>query len=250
MVNGDTAITVEFNDLCLPQMLQCCINCINYMFSWHCNLLLILRNIRNNLLLSSNLVIFTDRVRSTREGYVLTRICTSVCLSTGGGGTPTRSDRGGVSWPGLDWGGTPAKCDGGVLSSNLVIFTDHVSSMREGYVLTHVCTSVSLSTGWYPTWPGGYPSQVQLGGTPTKSDRGGVPWPGLDLGGGAVPQPSLMGGTQWVGGTLVSSDGGYPGQVWQGVPKVGYPCQLWQRGTPARSNGGYPRWGTPRPDGN
>ena len=28
--------------------------------------------------------VFTDRVRSTREGYVLTRICPSVCLSTGG----------------------------------------------------------------------------------------------------------------------------------------------------------------------
>ena len=27
-----------------------------------------------------------DRVRSTREGYVLTRVCPSVCLSTGGVG--------------------------------------------------------------------------------------------------------------------------------------------------------------------
>ena len=49
----------------------------------------------------------TDRVRSTREGYVLTRVCPSihppVCLSTlgGGGGTPARSRWGGqVPQPG------------------------------------------------------------------------------------------------------------------------------------------------------
>ena len=37
----------------------------------------------------------TDRVRSTREGYVLTRVCPSIhpsiCLSTGVRGTPARS---------------------------------------------------------------------------------------------------------------------------------------------------------------
>ena len=41
--------------------------------------------------------IVTDRVRSTREGYVLTLVCPSICLSTGGGGgggTPARSIRG------------------------------------------------------------------------------------------------------------------------------------------------------------
>ena len=37
--------------------------------------------------------VFTDRVRSTREGYVLTRVCPSICLSTlavaePGGGVP------------------------------------------------------------------------------------------------------------------------------------------------------------------
>ena len=49
---------------------------------------------------------------------------------------------------------------------------------------------------------------------------------------------------------------GSPGQVWQGVPKLGYPHQdtplgqVWwgypRWGTPlARSDGGYPRWGNP-----
>ena len=46
----------------------------------------------------------TDRVRSTREGYVLTRVCPSVCPQ---GGNPARSrQRGeGVPQPGLDGGG-------------------------------------------------------------------------------------------------------------------------------------------------
>ena len=54
--------------------------------------------------------IFTDRVRSTREGNVLTRVCPSICLSTLGvghpnqvqvGSTPARSSRGGgVPQPG------------------------------------------------------------------------------------------------------------------------------------------------------
>ena len=69
------------------------------------------------------------------------------------------------------------------------IFTDHVRSTREGYVLTRVFLSVCLSTGGYPTWLGGrlpqpggtpawfrwgYPGQVQMGGTPTRS-RWGYP---------------------------------------------------------------------------
>ena len=40
-------------------------------------------------------ILITDRVRSTREGYVLTHVCPSVCPD-GGGGTPARSD-GGIS---------------------------------------------------------------------------------------------------------------------------------------------------------
>ena len=39
----------------------------------------------------ANQVIITDRVCSTRESYVLTHVCPSICLSKGGGGTPARS---------------------------------------------------------------------------------------------------------------------------------------------------------------
>ena len=39
--------------------------------------------------------IVTDRVRSTREGYVLTRVCPSICLSTGGEGVPQPGPAGG-----------------------------------------------------------------------------------------------------------------------------------------------------------
>ena len=38
--------------------------------------------------------IITDRVRSTREGYVLTRVCPSICLSTPGGGYPSQIQMG------------------------------------------------------------------------------------------------------------------------------------------------------------
>ena len=46
-------------------------------------------------------VIFTDRVRSTREGYVLTRVCPSVCQSTpsGGGGYPSQVQLGEGGYP-------------------------------------------------------------------------------------------------------------------------------------------------------
>ena len=44
------------------------------------------------------ILIFTDRVRSKREGYVLTPVCPSVCLSTGG--VPHLARRGGVPQPG------------------------------------------------------------------------------------------------------------------------------------------------------
>ena len=62
--------------------------------------------------------IFTDRVRSTREGYVLTRVCPSICLSTGGWGVPhlargvpqpgpARGAPGQVWWGGVPQGGVP-----------------------------------------------------------------------------------------------------------------------------------------------
>ena len=51
------------------------------------------------------LFFITDRVRSTREGYVLGRVCPSVCLSTPGGGYPSPGP-GGVPQPGP--GGYPS----------------------------------------------------------------------------------------------------------------------------------------------
>ena len=54
-------------------------------------------------------VIFIDRVRSTREGYVLTRVCPSIILSVhtwwgrgtpgGGGGTPPQITDGVLDTP-------------------------------------------------------------------------------------------------------------------------------------------------------
>ena len=51
------------------------------------------------------LYLFTDRVLSTREGNVLTRVCVSVHTCGGGEGTP--SQVWGAPWPGLDGGGVP-----------------------------------------------------------------------------------------------------------------------------------------------
>ena len=88
------------------------------------------------------------------------------------------------------------------------MFTDRVRSTREGYVLTRICPSVCLSTG-------GYPGQVQMGGTPARSD-GGVPQPGPTGTWGGVP-PAGMGYPKpgLTGGILARSD--------RGVPEVGYP---------------------------
>ena len=59
-------------------------------------------------------IIITDRVRSTREDYVLTRVCPSihpsVCLSTPGG-YPSQVQTGGYPSQ-VQVGGTPARCWG------------------------------------------------------------------------------------------------------------------------------------------
>ena len=61
---------------------------------------------------SAEFYIITDRVRSTREGNVLIRVCPSICLYTSRGVTPARSG-GGVphlGYPPSDLvGGTPAR---------------------------------------------------------------------------------------------------------------------------------------------
>ena len=84
---------------------------------------------------------------------------------------------------------------------DIAFITDCVRSTREGYVLTCVCLSICPQGGTPArggTPAGGYPCQVQLGGTPAWSNQGvtpcwGVPhlrsphqtWPG-------VPQPGLL----------------------------------------------------------
>ena len=108
---------------------------------------------------TSALDIFTDRVRSTREGYVLTRVCPcihppSVCLSTPGGGGvlhPGPDGGGGVPWPGPGRG----------------------VPMPRGH-------STSGTPG--QTWPGGTPARV-------------VPPPPSDLAGGTLLGGTPTGGT-------------------------------------------------------
>ena len=56
------------------------------------------REVRWNLLCRE--LIFTDRVRSTREGYVLTRVCPSIVLSVHTWGRGGSSQGGGVPQPG------------------------------------------------------------------------------------------------------------------------------------------------------
>ena len=82
------------------------------------------QSIRNGCETLETYLLFTDRVRSTRKGYVLTRVCPSVCLSTPrggtlarsrsrGGGNPDQVQAGGYPTSGTPpvrpgWGGTPA----------------------------------------------------------------------------------------------------------------------------------------------
>ena len=91
--------------------------------------------------------------------------------------------------------------------------TDRVRSTTVRYCF-HRCLSVHTS--------GGYPGQVQLGGTPARSCRGGVPHLGY--------LPPIRPGR------------GYP--CWE-VPPPQVPCQIWPGGTPA---GGYPHLRYPLSD--
>ena len=108
----------------------------------------------------------------------------------------------------------------------MVIITDRVRSTREGNVLTRVCPSICLST------PGGYPSQVQAGGTPARSDQG-VPLPGGYPTSG-TPLSDLVGrGTHLRYPPIRPGRGrGYP--CWGGTPPWVPHCQTWLGGTPAQ----------------
>ena len=128
--------------------------------------------------------LITARVRSTREGNVLTRVCPSVCPQ--GGGVPVSHNAlqhfpechgaagGGGTLPGPAQGGYPGRgvpCQvqlGGTLPGPA-----RGGTLAGGY------------PGWGVPWPGGYPGQ-------------GVPWPGGTLAGGVPGQgvPCPGGGTQ------------------------------------------------------
>ena len=135
--------------------------------------------------------LFTDRVRSTREGYVLTRVCLSVHTW---GGTVVRFSQWGVPKPGPGGGGYP---------SQLQLVGGYLSQVQAGGYPSQVQT-------------GGYPSQVQVGGTlmgyptsgtlPVRPSRG-VPWWGVPH--LRYPPPSDLarseGGIPQQGGTPPSS---------------------------------------------
>ena len=117
-------------------------------------------------------IFITDHVRSTREGYVLTRVCPSICLSTPRrrGGTPARFRQGEVPQP----GGVPEPGPGGGYPTS---GTPPPSDLAGGGTLT----------GGYLA--GGYPNRgvPHLRYPPVRPGQGGVPRPG---GGGGTPLSS------------------------------------------------------------
>ena len=139
--------------------------------------------------------IITDRVRSTRESYLLTRVCPSIHLSVhtwGGGGVPQ---------PGADGeGGTQPGLGGGYPTSGTLT----VGPGQGG-------TPAGGTPPWVPPWTwqgvpllGGIPPRV----APTPSDLGGTPPVGPGKG-GTPPQVTP------------------PCQTWQGgIPARGTPPWL------------------------
>ena len=156
----------------------------------------------------------TDRVRSTREGYVLTRVCLSVHTW---GGTPARSRRG---------GGYPSQVQVGGYPSQVQAGGGGVPQPGPG--------------------KGGCPSQVQVGGPH-------LGYPPSDLAGGGLPQwgvPHLryppirpgQGVPQWgIPQRGVPHLGYPPSDLARGVPHLRYPPSDLARGYP---NGGYLTSGT------
>ena len=137
-----------------------------------------------NLWWSSGSVFITDRVRSTRESYVLTRVCPQPGRGVPhlAGGTPARSSWGGglphlarreVPQPSLGGGYPTWPGPGKGVPKPRGSIANHVHSTREGYVLTCVCPQPG--GGGYPTWPGGTPARSSWGGTPARSRQGGTP---------------------------------------------------------------------------
>ena len=131
-------------------------------------------------LISSKLFFFTARVRSTREGNVLTPVCVSVHTCGGGypisglgrGGTPFQVWVGGTPsqvWgvPHLGSGGVPHLRSGGT------------PSQVRGYPISGWGVPQLRSGGVPHPRSGGIPSQVRKGWVPHLRS-GGYPIPGLD----------------------------------------------------------------------
>ena len=212
--------------------------------------------------------IFTDRVRSTREGYVLTRVCLSVHTW---GGTPARSRRGGGTWPGPGMGvphlryppsdlagGTPA---GGYPTSGTPL-SDLAGSTPAG--VPHLRYPPSDLAGGTPargyptsgtspclTWLVGYPTS----GTPIRPGWGYPTLGSPPVGGGEVGYPPVRPGWKvpllgyppcWRWGSGVP-----PVRPGWGVPHLGYPSvgSGWGRGYPCQGEGtsalGVPHLGYP-----
>ena len=132
------------------------------------------------------ILVFTARVRSTREGNVLTRVCPSINLSV---------HRGGYPYP--------------IMLCNI---SQNAMRQRGG-------TRVRYPPGGLPgsgTPPGGYLAQVPPGGVPRP------PWGGTWV---RYP-PGGVPGSGTPGGVPGTPPGGYPGQVppWGGTrtPPGGY----------------------------
>ena len=152
-------------------------------------------------------ILVTDRIRSTREGYVLTRVCPSMILSvhTWGEGYPSQVQAGGgVPLPGPASRGVPhLRYSPSDLARGV--------PRQGGYATLHTP---------HLTWPGEYPT----------SDPPCRTWPG-----GGNPTSSTPIGPGWGYPTL-----GTPHQTWLGG---GYPTSgtSWldlARGVPHPDRGG------------
>ena len=150
-----------------------------------------------------------------REGYVLTRVCPSVCPHPGGGGTPVRSRWG---------GGTPARSSWGVPPARGYPNGGYPTSGTPSWTWLGVPPTRRYPDGGYPTLGtplvgpghGGYPCQegTPIGGTPPQVLPGWT-WPeGYPDGGTSLRVPPVRPG--W-GGTPMG--GGYPTSVVLDTPR-------------------------------
>ena len=150
---------------------------------------------------------FTARVRSTREGNVLTRVCVSVHTCGGGGGVPHLRSGGRV---------VPHSRSGGGYPSQVWLGGYPIPGLGGGYPVP------GLGLGGTPSqvWPGGYP----ISGWGTQ----GTPYPDLEYPGYPPPRPGMgyPPPRPGMGYTPPRPGMGYP------LPEMGYPHLDLGWGTP------------------